>query len=80
MTINKNYKFNIKFNKKNVFIAEMSDLHGKWSETSYQLQALRDNPECAKQEYESITNHNDPGIFVKIPFEIEKNTPPRYKP
>ena len=39
-TINKNYKFNIKFNKKDVFIAEMSDLHGKWSETSYQLQAL----------------------------------------
>ena len=74
-TINKNYKFNIKFNKKDVFIAEMSDLHGKWSETSYQLQALRDNPECAKQEYESITNQNDPGIFVKIPFEIEKNTP-----
>ena len=66
-TINKNYKFNIKFNKKDVFIAEMSDLHGKWSETSYQLQALRDNPECAKQEYESITNQNDPGIFVKIP-------------
>ena len=74
-TINKNYKFNIKFNKEDVFIAEMGDLHGKWSETSYQLQALRDNPECAKQEYESITNQNDPGIFVKIPFEIEKNTP-----
>ena len=26
------------------------DLHRAWSETSYQLQALRDNPDCAREQ------------------------------
>ena len=73
-TTNKNYKFKLKFNGKDVFNTEIEKLHGKWSDTSYQLQVLRDNPECAKQEYESITNKNDPGIFVNTTFKLEENT------
>jgi len=30
------------------------DLQRAWSETSFQMQAMRDNPECAQQEYDRI--------------------------
>lgn len=40
-----------------------------WSETSYQLQKLRDNPLCAQQEYDSLLIDN-PGLFVQTTFNI----------
>ncbi|MDH5184724.1 MAG: phosphoribosylformylglycinamidine synthase, partial [Gammaproteobacteria bacterium] len=49
------------------------DLHRAWSETSYQMQSLRDNPECAKQEYESLLDAEDPGLHVALCFEPEEN-------
>ena len=72
-TINNDHKFNLTFNKKRVLSAEINELHRKWIETSYQLQSLRDNPKCAKQEYENNVNKNDPGIFVNTDFKLEKN-------
>ncbi len=44
-------------------------LHRYWSETSYQLQKLRDNPICAQQEYDSLLVDN-PGLFVKTTFTL----------
>ncbi len=46
-----------------------------WSETSYRLQALRDNADCAQQEYDNILNANDPGLSVKVPFEFSAEFP-----
>ena len=40
----------------------------EWSATSYRLQALRDNPETAKEEYERILDRDDPGLNVKLTF------------
>jgi hypothetical protein len=33
-----------------------------WTETSYRLQALRDNPECAKSEFDGLLDDRDPGL------------------
>lgn len=44
-----------------------------WSSTSYQLQKLRDNPECADQEFENIL-HNDPGLSAKLSFDPARDT------
>jgi len=33
-----------------------------WSDTSYQVQKLRDNPVCADQEYMAISDDKDPGL------------------
>ncbi len=38
-----------------------------WSETSYRMQSLRDNPNCARQQYESIDD--DPGLNVELNFD-----------
>ena len=40
-----------------------------WAETSYRLQALRDNPNCAEQEFNGIKDDQDGGLFVSIPFD-----------
>ncbi len=41
--------------------------------TSFQIQSLRDNPECAKQEFDLIGNKIDSGLFVDTTFELENN-------
>lgn len=45
-----------------------------WSETSYNIQSLRDNPDCAKQEFQNILNDQDPGISPKISFDFPTKT------
>ena len=37
-----------------------------WAETSYHIQKLRDNPECAEQEYASIGDDADPGLTPRV--------------
>ncbi|MBX3650706.1 MAG: phosphoribosylformylglycinamidine synthase [Burkholderiales bacterium] len=46
-----------------------TDLHRAWSETSYRMQQLRDNPESAQQEYDRILDAADPGIAPKLSFD-----------
>ena len=42
-----------------------------WSETSFRMQQLRDNPQCAQQEYDRILDHADPGLHAKLTFEAQ---------
>jgi phosphoribosylformylglycinamidine synthase len=41
----------------------------RWQETSYRMQALRDNPECARQEFESLRDTDDPGLSATLGFD-----------
>jgi phosphoribosylformylglycinamidine synthase len=40
-----------------------------WSETTYQMQKLRDNPECAQQEYDLLLDNEKPTLFSKLSFD-----------
>ncbi|MDB4222347.1 phosphoribosylformylglycinamidine synthase [Granulosicoccus sp.] len=40
-----------------------------WWQTSYQMQRLRDNPDCADQELEQISRSDDPGISPRLTFD-----------
>lgn len=42
-----------------------------WSETSYRMQALRDNPDCARQAFAQIADTKDPGLNTKLTFNLE---------
>jgi phosphoribosylformylglycinamidine synthase len=42
-----------------------------WSETSYHLQRLRDNPQCAQQEYDALLTTDDPGLSVHCTFPFQ---------
>ncbi len=43
-------------------------LQRSWSATSYRLQALRDNPQTAEQEYARLLDRDDPGLNVHLTF------------
>ncbi|HWP94364.1 MAG TPA: phosphoribosylformylglycinamidine synthase [Gammaproteobacteria bacterium] len=44
-------------------------LQRAWSETSFRMQALRDDPDCAREEFESKLDEGDPGLNVRVPFD-----------
>ena len=52
---------------------ERSDLHRLWSATSFQMQSLRDNPECARQEYDRLLDLEDAGLFSNLTFDVNEN-------
>ncbi len=55
-----------------VFAATRDELQQAWSETSSRIQALRDNPVCAQQEFDAITAH-DHGINIQLSFDSAEN-------
>ena len=49
--------------------APRSELHRLWSETTWQMQTLRDNPESALEEYDRLLDTGDPGLSPALTFE-----------
>ncbi len=49
------------------------ELQRQWWLTTYQMQSLRDNAECAAQEYNSILDKNDPGLHVELSFDLKED-------
>jgi phosphoribosylformylglycinamidine synthase len=49
------------------------DLQCAWSEMSFRMQSLRDNPECAQQEYDRILDTADAGLSLALSFDPGDN-------
>ncbi|MFA7552978.1 MAG: phosphoribosylformylglycinamidine synthase [Spongiibacteraceae bacterium] len=43
-----------------------------WSETSFRIQSLRDNPDCAQQEFDGLLADN-PGLSTKLSFDLNED-------
>jgi phosphoribosylformylglycinamidine synthase len=71
-TLNSEDSICIKQNGSVVFDQSRAVLQSLWSETSYRIQALRDNPACAKSEFENILK-TDPGLSVKLAYDINED-------
>lgn len=63
----------IQYNDRDVLNEKRRSLQRIWSETSYQIQALRDNEACAKQEFDTLLDHNDPGLHAQLSFDAQEN-------
>ncbi|MBM3346110.1 MAG: phosphoribosylformylglycinamidine synthase [Betaproteobacteria bacterium] len=60
-------------NARPVFAAPRAKLQQAWSEVSYRLQALRDHPDCAREEFEAIgdpAGAADPGLHAHLTFPM----------
>jgi phosphoribosylformylglycinamidine synthase len=44
-----------------------------WAQTSYEIQAIRDNSECAKQEFDRLLDAEDPGLNAELTFDINED-------
>ncbi len=56
-------------NAKPVLAEKRVDLHRAWSSVTHHIQRLRDNPECADQEYDRLLDEADPGLNAKLTFD-----------
>jgi phosphoribosylformylglycinamidine synthase len=54
----------------NIYQNNRVTLQKIWAETSYHMQTLRDNDECAQQEFERLDDKNDIGLTAKPSFDI----------
>ncbi len=51
-----------------------ANLRRVWSETTFAMQSLRDDPTCAREEHEARCDENDPGISVRLTFDPNQDT------
>jgi phosphoribosylformylglycinamidine synthase len=56
-----------------IYAKPRAELHRLWSETSWRIARLRDNPACADAEYDRILDETDPGMTPKISFDLTDN-------
>ncbi|WP_461517526.1 phosphoribosylformylglycinamidine synthase [Porticoccus sp.] len=55
-----------------LFSSSRTQLLRRWSETSYQVQALRDNEDCARAEFDALFFDN-PGLSVNLTYDINED-------
>ena len=72
-TLNDSDNILIKLGEKVCFSESRVSLHRIWSETSFHMQSIRDNSECARQEHDSILDADNPGLHVDLSFDLERN-------
>ncbi|MES2152389.1 MAG: phosphoribosylformylglycinamidine synthase [Pseudomonadota bacterium] len=56
-----------------IYSQPRAQLHRLWSETSWRIARLRDNPACADAEYARLDDEADPGITPKLSFDPSDN-------
>ena len=64
-------RFELSVGWRRVISTDITYLRRCWSETTYRMQALRDNPVCAKEEYDNGLDERDPGLTYRITFDPE---------
>ncbi|MGE7991829.1 phosphoribosylformylglycinamidine synthase [Pseudomonas sp. NPDC089554] len=60
----------ISLNGEVLFDDNRRQLQRQWAETSYQIQRLRDNADCADQEFDVLLEEDNPGLSVKLGFDV----------
>ena len=79
-TLNQTGMIEIFRHNKILFSESGVNLQRIWSETSYQMQKLRDNPDCAQQEFDRLLDAVDPGLHVKLTYDPNKSPFPNPSP
>ena len=51
--------------------ASRTSLQKQWQRTSYEMQALRDDPDCAREEWENVARA-DPGRSARITYALDE--------
>jgi phosphoribosylformylglycinamidine synthase len=75
-TLNQSGMIEIMRSGKTLFSESGVNLQRIWSETTYQMQKLRDNPDCARQEFDRLLDAADPGLHVKLTYALNENISP----
>jgi len=67
-TTNDAMEISISCDNKPIFSESLQTLQQNWSETSYRIQSMRDNSDCAQEEFDAITA-SGPGLNTDLTFD-----------
>ncbi|MBT7409653.1 MAG: phosphoribosylformylglycinamidine synthase, partial [Methylococcales bacterium] len=70
--LNDDDQITLNYKNKTILSTSRTELQQTWSSTSHQMQCLRDNADCVKQEYQNISLDN-PGIQCHVTFDTAEN-------
>src|SRR5450830_748097 len=56
-----------------IYTQPRAELHRLWSDTSWRIARLRDNPACADAEYDRLLDVQDPGMSPIVTFDQSDN-------
>jgi phosphoribosylformylglycinamidine synthase len=74
--LNTSGTINISRGKTVLFSENAIALRRIWSETTWQMQKLRDNPVCAQQEYDRTLDAKDAGLHAKLTYDPNEGIAP----
>ena len=69
-TLNSSHTFQVTQSGKILIEENLFDLRALWSDVTRRIQGLRDNPECAEQEFKLKLDPQNPGITPKLTFPM----------
>ncbi|WP_439287950.1 phosphoribosylformylglycinamidine synthase [Lonepinella sp. BR2904] len=76
--VTENDEFEIYRGNKLLLSEKRSELRGIWAELTHQMQRLRDNPECADQEFIAKKNADDKGFSAHLSYDVNKDVAAPY--
>jgi phosphoribosylformylglycinamidine synthase len=59
----------IKANGATLLTQSRAALHRRWSEVSFRMQEMRDNPACAREEYSRLEDAGDAGLHAHLTYD-----------
>ena len=71
--INLSQEIRIHHHQQRLFSATRAKLEQIWSQVSFRMQALRDNPDCAGQEFQTLQDDQDPGLSATLTFDPQED-------
>jgi phosphoribosylformylglycinamidine synthase len=71
-------RLSISANGATVLDEPLVDLRRAWSETSYRMRELRDDPECAREEFAAVTDESDPGLSAVLSYDVDADVAAPY--
>ncbi len=75
--LNSHDSIRVEFDGEVIYDESRAELQRIWSETSYRVASLRDNADCAKSEFDRITQV-DPGLSATLTFDQNKDVAAPY--
>ncbi|KAK6581053.1 hypothetical protein PZA11_006541 [Diplocarpon coronariae] len=69
-------ELSVRYGQKSILHMRRSDMQQIWAHTSYQMQRIRDNLDCAESEFETIRDDRDPGLHYRLSFDPKENILP----
>ena len=77
-TVNQDDHIRYTFEGQSVISRPRADLQRLWAETSYRVQSLRDNADCAQEEFDNLLDSSDPGLHAELTFDLSDDVSAPY--